>query len=445
MRFKKHGLLQVLYFICLMSLIFYAIPSYGVLRYQLLQAADSTIKIGFIYPKTHNEISKRFAKALQELNLTGEIDAFYLSDNPAVLNNSTSRRSYKDQSIHYIVLFSIQSVFENKKKIHVKCIRLKDKISQDQLLFENTQLITNHDILSLSYFINDKIYQAIMGHEGLFSTRIAFVAKEKIGSQEMQYQLKIANFDGSHEQTLYTSNEPIFSLAASPLGNIIAYTTLRAKRASIYFYNLTSGKKTQATHFSAIDNAPAFSPDGQQLVFVAEKNNKTNLFLMDINTHHIQQITDGYAIDTEPVFSKDRRSLVFTSNRDGSPQLYEYIFATQKTTRLTYEGNYNAHASFSKNDQCIVFMHKALGISGIAKMNLSSKALTILTATGKDQSPTVSPNGRMILYTTSDGKHRKALGLISLKGEHIRARLVSFQSDLRFPVWVPSQKMNEQL
>jgi len=439
MHLKKNRFLRVLS-ISIAVLIWY-IPGYGGLRYQVLQAADAPIKIGFIFPNTNDKLSTFLNKNLQDLNSTGELDAFYLSSNSSQLKDSTFRHSCKAQSIDYIVQFSIKSISKNRTQVYTKCIRLGDKSAQDKTLFENTQLITNKGISYFAHLINDKIYQALMGHTGLFLTRIAFVTKEKIGSQEIQYQLKIANFDGSNEQTLDTANKPIFSLAASPSGNVIAYTAFNAGRASIYFYNLKSGKKTQMTHFSAIDNAPAFSPDGQQLAFTAEKNKKINLFLMDIHTHQIKQLTHGYAIDTEPAFSTNGHSLIFTSDRDGSPQLYEYIFATQKIIRLTYQGNYNAHASFAENDQSIIFTHKKSGVCGISKINRRSKAITMLTATGKDQSPTISPNGQMILYTTTDDKHREALGLISLTS-HIRARLTADQVNLQAPIWIPPQNMD---
>jgi len=160
---------------------------------------------------------------------------------------------------------------------------------------------------------------------------------------------------------------------------------------------------------------------------------------MDLNTNKIRPLTHGYSIDTEPVFAKDGRSLVFTSNRNGSPQLYEYNLKTQKIARLTYQGNYNAHASFTKDGQSIIFMHQESSMFGIAKMNRRSKAITILTAVGQDQSPTLSPNDQIILYTTTYSKHRQALGLISFNG-HIRAHLTFSQGNLQAPAWIPLQK-----
>jgi TolB protein len=425
----------------LLSILFIALPSYSTLQYQLLQGLDSPIKIGFIVPKIDNTISRTFLKnSLKLLNSTGVLKAFYLSDNAFDLKRKKIRERWKTQSIKYIVQLSTRSKSEGALVVIIKCIKLGKTIAKDQTVVEIVKKITpDAQFLKISRAINDRIYQAIEGQPSLFATPIIFVTQEKIASFAMQYQLKMANADGSNEKTLYTSNEPIFALTASPKGNIIAYTALESGRASIYFYNLTTKQCTRATYFSKIDNSPAFSPNGEQLAFVAEKDKSVNIYLLSLKTGEIKQLTHGYSIDTEPVFAKDGQSLIFTSNRDASPQLYEYRFKTQTVTRLTYEGDFNAHASFTKDGQSIVFMHENVNVFGIAKMNLGTKIMNILTITGNDQSPAVSPNSQMVVYTTTANKHKKVLEMISLNG-NIRARLISADGSLQSPAWVFPQK-----
>src|SRR5207249_1500928 len=55
--------------------------------------------------------------------------------------------------------------------------------------------------------IADYVYEKLTGVPGIFSTRIAYVAKQ--GSQ--RYELKVADWDGKNEKTALDSREPIIS------------------------------------------------------------------------------------------------------------------------------------------------------------------------------------------------------------------------------------------
>jgi len=59
--------------------------------------------------------------------------------------------------------------------------------------------------------MSNKIYQQLTGVRGLFLTRIAYISVQQVGSEQNQYQLQVANSDGSNVTTILTSDEPLLT------------------------------------------------------------------------------------------------------------------------------------------------------------------------------------------------------------------------------------------
>jgi len=74
----------------------------------------------------------------------------------------------------------------------------------------------------------------------------------------------------------------------------------------------------------------------------------------------------------------------------------------------------------------------------IAVQDLQSGAFQVLTETGKDESPSFAPNGRMILYATEQ-KGKGVLAAVSVDGR-IHQRLGESNRDVREPAWSPIRK-----
>ena len=169
------------------------------------------------------------------------------------------------------------------------------------------------------------------------------------------------------------------------------------------------------------------------MAFVSSKTGQAKIYRQILASKKVTQLTSGYSIDTEPSYSADGSSLLFTSSRGGSPQIYQYTFATQKIERLTYRGKYNARASYSPDGKHMVMLHREEGDYYIALQDLDTDAVTVLTKTGMDESPSFAPNGKMIIYSTVvDGQHE--LALVSSDGE-VHLQLPESGGQVQEPVW----------
>jgi len=289
------------------------------------------------------------------------------------------------------------------------------------------------DLRLAAHRIADYIYEKLTGDKGVFSTRIAYVTRG--GGR---YTLRVADADGEGGQVAMNSPEPIISPAWSPDGRELAYVSFESQKAVVYAQEVMSGKRRPIANFRGSNSAPAWSPDGSTLAATLSREGGSQLFLMDRNGGNVRRLTSSQAIDTEPVFEyPDGKRIYFVSDRGGGPQVYRIATGGGNVERITFGGSYNISPAVSPDGRTLAFIARQGNSFKLHTLDLSSPGSqpVPLTDTTDDESPSFSPNGKLIIYATRAGG-RDVLMTTTLDGK-IKARLVSTTADVREPNWSP--------
>ncbi|PVZ69442.1 Tol-Pal system beta propeller repeat protein TolB [Pelagibaculum spongiae] len=339
----------------------------------------------------------------------------------------------------YQVSYQLIDVYRgsDQSKQEVTNGELVEVESRKALLDAQTPTITirDQDLRNVAHYFSDRIYQQLIGEQGAFQTKLAYINVRTSALNEQEFTLVMSDADGERALDLWKSDLPLMSPSWSPDGEKLAYVSFDGHRASVIVQEIYTGKRRKVSATPGINGAPSWSPDGKFLALTLSKDGNPEIYILELTTGKLKRITRHWGIDTEAKWAPDGRSIIFTSDRGGGPQIYRYSLDTRQVKRLTFEGRYNARASFTSDGKRLIMVHRHKQDFNIATLDLRTGYLDILTETLLDESPSLAPNNSMVIYAAQDGD-QGVLGAVSIDGR-VKLKLPAASGEVRDPAWSP--------
>ena len=266
----------------------------------------------------------------------------------------------------------------------------------------------------IARFTND-VLQAVTGEPGVFGSNIIYVSGSRSDKSIAMSALGLDESDGLAASKNGPNDQPTIGF-----GGQTAWTRRNGRK-----WELVSNGRT--VHSGDTVFTPAFSPSG---TLVAGLSGRTSTNLYSFSGRTKTQITSGGSIEISPTFAPDGR-MAYVSNQGGGAGIY--VSSGTGPGRRISPGGTSTDPAWSPKGDKIAFVYRQ---RDICVMNPDGSGVVQLTNQGSNYHPSFSPDGRMIVFSSTRAGGNK-LFVMSANGDRQQPLMTEGDGQGSLPSWTP--------
>jgi TolB protein len=258
-------------------------------------------------------------------------------------------------------------------------------------------------LTGLAHHIAQKIWPALTGNEGMFTSKIAYSKEVSISKQGIPIKyICVADYDGSHEQVLV--KVPTLNIlsrwSSDHINPFIYYSEQGSIKTRLISVDAHGHRRIMV---GAVDESTAMhlviAPDGKSAAYCASRGDGScQIYLCKDGKRH--NITNNNANNVSLSFSFDGTTLYFCSDfKTGLPQIFAYEIPTGKTRCITNGGYCASPACHPIHDRLVYLKMMEDGTMQLFLYDDVAKKNTQITFDeGSKDECCWSPCGNYIMY-----------------------------------------------
>jgi TolB protein len=260
-----------------------------------------------------------------------------------------------------------------------------------------------------AHTVADEVHQQQRALRGVARTKLTFSSDrdgERVQGTVEKREVKevyISDYDGANQRRVTVNRALNIMPTWSPDARSIAYTSYRRGYPDVFISLIYQGTLQTPMAASGTQNwLPAWSPDGTRLAFTSSRDGNPELYVANRDGSNVRRITSNPAIDTTPTWSPTGAQIAFTTDRTGAPQIYVMGADGLNLRRITSESHCDRPTwSPSPFNELAFVCRTGPGYDIKIYDFASGQTRQITFGEGSNESPSYSPNGRHLAFTST--------------------------------------------
>jgi len=308
-------------------------------------------------------------------------------------------------------------------------LAVNDLIEGREVLKKRLSLSKQSRTRTMAHTIANDIYKVVTGKEGIFRTRISYLATLTSGKKG----IRLMDWDGFESIRVVTRGLNS-SHSWTQDGKYLLFSSERERKWIIYLLDLKTLKASILFSSKGLNLVGGTSKDGL-VSFSSSKDGSSEIYSINTYGKKMKKLTRSFGIDLSPVYSPDGDKIAFVSDRSGGPQIYAMDSDGKGVKRITFEGSYNTSPTWSPDNKWISYSGRVNGKNQIFVVKSDGSEIWQLTMTGNNESPSFSPDGLFLAFD-SDRDGERGIYIMRNTGEG-QKRITQKGSTAISPRWSP--------